>query len=180
MQRSTNGAALDPRIRAREAIAKAMSLRDKVSPRERLYIEAEAARRDAGSRRRRTPAYIAGLRKLVAAYPDDLEAKSILGLALLDGYDSVTKAPRDQHDRRDDAAREGGREGRQPLRRAPLPDSRLGRQHDARERRGAPASAIPSSSRTSRTRSTCRATSTRRATASTTRSPRSPRRPRTS
>ncbi len=38
--------------------------------------------------------YIAGMRKLIAAYPDDLEAKSILGLALLDGYDPVTKAPR--------------------------------------------------------------------------------------
>jgi tetratricopeptide (TPR) repeat protein len=93
VQRSSNGAALDPRTRAREAIAKAMALGDKVSPRERLYIEAEAARRtpppeggDAG--------HIRALRKLVAAYPDDLEAKSILGLALLDGYDSVTKAPR--------------------------------------------------------------------------------------
>ena len=34
------------------------------------------------------------MRKLVAAHPDDLEAKSILGLALLDGFDSVTKEPR--------------------------------------------------------------------------------------
>jgi hypothetical protein len=34
--RSVGGAALSPAIRAREAIAKAMSLRDKVSPRERL------------------------------------------------------------------------------------------------------------------------------------------------
>jgi tetratricopeptide (TPR) repeat protein len=68
-----------------------MSLRDKVSPRERLYIEAEAARRAPGGG---DAAHIAGLRKLLAAYPDDLEAKSILGLALLDGYDSVTKAPR--------------------------------------------------------------------------------------
>lgn len=91
VQRTANGAAVDGRTRAREAIARAMSLRDKVSPRERLYIEAQAARRapDGGD-----AAHIAALRKLVAAYPDDLEAKSMLGLALLDGYDSVTKAPR--------------------------------------------------------------------------------------
>src|SRR5205807_5214211 len=39
-------------------------------------------------------AYIAGLRKLVAAYPDDLQAKSMLGLALDNGFDPVTKEPR--------------------------------------------------------------------------------------
>src|SRR5258708_39516195 len=79
--RSTSGAALDPQIRAREAIAKAMTLRDKVTPRERLYIEALAARRAPGPKDAADAAYIAGLRKLVAAYPDDLEAKSMLGLA---------------------------------------------------------------------------------------------------
>ena len=93
VQRTSNGAAVEGRIRAREAIAKAMSLRDKVSPRERLYIEALAARRNPDSKSPDAD-YIAGMRKLVAAYPDDLEAKSILGLALLDGYDPVTKAPR--------------------------------------------------------------------------------------
>ena len=93
IQRTSNGAAVDPRIRAREAIGKAMALRDKVSERERLYIEAEAARRNPQAANADAD-HIAGLRKLVAAYPDDLEAKSILGLALLDGYDSVTKAPR--------------------------------------------------------------------------------------
>ncbi len=91
--RSIGGAALEPAIRAREAIEKAMSLRDKVTPRERLYIEAEAARRNPASKTRDAD-HIAGLRKLVTAYPDDLEAKSILGLALLDGFDSVTKEPR--------------------------------------------------------------------------------------
>jgi tetratricopeptide (TPR) repeat protein len=93
IQRTSNGAAVDPRIRAREAIAKAITLRDKVTPRERLYIEAEAARRNPQAASPDAD-HIAALRKLVAAYPDDLEAKSILGLALLDGYDSVTKAPR--------------------------------------------------------------------------------------
>lgn len=93
IQRTSNGAAVDGQIRAREAIAKAMALRDKVTPRERLYIEAQAARRNPESTTRDQD-YIAGMRKLVTAFPDDLEAKSILGLALLDGYDPVTKAPR--------------------------------------------------------------------------------------
>jgi hypothetical protein len=47
VQRTTNGAAVNPQIRAREAIAKAMALRDKVTERERLYIEAQAVRRAA-------------------------------------------------------------------------------------------------------------------------------------
>ena len=38
--------------------------------------------------------HIVALRKLMAAYPEDLEARSILGLALLDGYDPVAKQPR--------------------------------------------------------------------------------------
>ncbi len=91
--RSTNGAALSPAIRAREAAEKAMSLRDKVSARERMYIEAEWARRNPASKTRDLD-HIAALRKLVTAYPDDEEAASILGLALLDGFDSVTKQPR--------------------------------------------------------------------------------------
>jgi tetratricopeptide (TPR) repeat protein len=36
------------------------------------------------------------MRKLVAAYPDDLEAKSMLALAIDNGFDSVTKEPRPQ------------------------------------------------------------------------------------
>ncbi len=91
--RSVAGAALEPMVRAREAALKAMSLRDKVTPRERLYIEAEAARRNPASKSKDAD-HIAGLRALVTAYPDDLEAKSILGLALLDGFDSATKEPR--------------------------------------------------------------------------------------
>lgn len=91
--RTVNGAAIDGQIRAREAIQKAMSLRDKATPRERLYIEAQWARRNPESHNRDRD-YIAGMRKVIAANPDDLEAKSILGLALLDGFDSVTKEPR--------------------------------------------------------------------------------------
>jgi tetratricopeptide (TPR) repeat protein len=92
--RTTNGAAVDPQTRSREAIAKAMTLRDRVTPRERLYIEAQAARRAPGSKDAADAAYIAGLRKLVAEYPDDLEAKSMLGLAIDNGFDPVTKEPR--------------------------------------------------------------------------------------
>jgi tetratricopeptide (TPR) repeat protein len=93
IQRTANGAAVDARIRAREYIEKAMALRDKVTPRERMYIEAEWARRNPASKTKDAD-YVAALRTLVAAYPDDEEAKSILGLALLDGFDSVTKEPR--------------------------------------------------------------------------------------
>jgi len=92
--RSTNGAALDPQVRAREAIAKAMALRDNATPRERLYIEAQAARRAPGPKDAADAAYIAGLRKLVAAYPDDLEAKSMLGLAIDNGFELPSKEPR--------------------------------------------------------------------------------------
>jgi tetratricopeptide (TPR) repeat protein len=92
--RTTNGAAIDASIRAREAIAKAMSLRDKVTDRERLYIEAQSARRAPGNKDAADAAYIAGMRKLVAAYPADLEAKSMLALAIDNGFDSVTKEPR--------------------------------------------------------------------------------------
>jgi tetratricopeptide (TPR) repeat protein len=66
-----------------------------VTPRERLYIEAQAARRAPGPKDAADAAYIAGLRKLVAAYPDDLEAKSMLGLAIDNGFDPVTKEPRE-------------------------------------------------------------------------------------
>jgi tetratricopeptide (TPR) repeat protein len=92
--RSTTGAAIDPQVRAREAIEKAMALRDKVTPRERLYIEAQAARRAKGPKDAADAAYIATLRKLVAEYPDDLEAKSMLGLAIDNGFESVSKDPR--------------------------------------------------------------------------------------
>ena len=93
--RSTSGAALDPQVRAREAIAKAMALRDKVTPRERLYIEAQAARRAPGNKDAADAAYIATLRRLVAEYPTDLEAKSMLGLAIDNGFEAASKEPRE-------------------------------------------------------------------------------------
>jgi tetratricopeptide (TPR) repeat protein len=93
--RTTNGAAIDPQVRAREAIAKAVALRDHVTPRERMYIESQAARRAKGDRDAADAAYVAGLRKLVAAYPDDLDAKSMLGLAIDNGFEPDTKMPRE-------------------------------------------------------------------------------------
>jgi tetratricopeptide (TPR) repeat protein len=95
VQRTSTGAAVSPQIRARENIAKAMDLRSKVTERERLYIESQSARRNPPAGAPNGDAqYINVLRTLVTKYPDDLEAKSMLGLALLDGFDPVTKAPR--------------------------------------------------------------------------------------
>jgi tetratricopeptide (TPR) repeat protein len=94
IERTTSGAAVSPAIRAREMIDKAMALRDKATERERLYIESQAARRSSGPTGSGDAAYIETLRTLVAKYPDDLEAKSMLGLALLEGFDPVTKEPR--------------------------------------------------------------------------------------
>src|SRR5262245_53108835 len=83
-----------PLYRANQAIAKAMGLRPKVSARERLYIEAVAARR-APNAKDPDGDYIRGLRKVITAYPDDLEAKSMLALALEQGYAPETKEARE-------------------------------------------------------------------------------------
>lgn len=91
--RTISGAAVDGKIRAREAIERAMSLRKQVTPRERLYIESQWARRNPDSRDSDGD-FIKALRKLVAAYPNDEEAKSMLGLALLNGYELPSKTPR--------------------------------------------------------------------------------------
>lgn len=82
-----------PESRARAAIDKAQTLRGSITPRERLYIEAVAARHNP---QLRDPegAYIAAMRRLVESFPDDLEAKSILGIALEDGYYGSTKSPK--------------------------------------------------------------------------------------
>lgn len=91
--RTSNGQAVDGQIRAWENIQKAMSLRDKATPRERLWIEAEWARRNPDSKDQDAD-YITAMRKLVAAHPDDFEAKSFLGLALLYGYELPSHEPR--------------------------------------------------------------------------------------
>jgi tetratricopeptide (TPR) repeat protein len=82
-----------PLARAREATVKALELAPKLSERERLYIETVAALHNP---RAQSPNddYIATLRKLVTAFPDDLDAKSILALAVENGYDGATRMPR--------------------------------------------------------------------------------------
>src|SRR5438093_11933599 len=81
-----------PEARARAAIGKALALRDSITPRERLYIEAVAARNNSAFGDPEA-SYIAVIRRLVEAYPDDLAARSILALALENGYDRATKSP---------------------------------------------------------------------------------------
>src|SRR5258708_2315835 len=64
--------------RAVEAARKAVELSQvegKASPLEKLYVAAIAARRDVNSPDRDS-AYIKGLRTLVAAYPDEIEART--------------------------------------------------------------------------------------------------------
>src|SRR5437016_6020881 len=82
-----------PESRARAAIVKAQALSDSITPRERLYIEAAAARHNSALRDPHA-AYIAVMRRLVESFPGDLEAKSILALALENGYDPSTKSPK--------------------------------------------------------------------------------------
>jgi len=82
-----------PESRARAAIVKAQAFRDSVTGRERLYLEAAAARHNAGLRDP-DAAYIAIMRRLVESFPADPEAKSILALALENGYDRATKSPK--------------------------------------------------------------------------------------
>ncbi len=82
-----------PEARAREAIANARALRDSITPRERLYIDAVAALHNP-QLQDPDAAYIAAMRKVIESAPDDMEAKSILALALENGYDGVTRAPK--------------------------------------------------------------------------------------
>src|SRR5436309_3370786 len=83
-----------PESRARGAIVKAQTLHNSITPRERLYIEAVASRHNP-QLRDPDAAYIAAMRVLVESFPDDLEAKSMLALALENGYDASTQFPKD-------------------------------------------------------------------------------------
>jgi tetratricopeptide (TPR) repeat protein len=69
-----------------EAIQKAMSLRDKVSAKERAYIEALALRYGQEPKADRAPldeAYAAAMKRLHEAYPDDTDAATLYGAALM-------------------------------------------------------------------------------------------------
>ncbi|GIW93311.1 MAG: hypothetical protein KatS3mg110_1352 [Pirellulaceae bacterium] len=73
--------------RAKGFIAEAVKLKDKVTDRERRYIEALAAYLEAGEAKKqeRTRAYTRALEGLLYAYPDDIEAKAFLALHLWNG-----------------------------------------------------------------------------------------------
>src|SRR5207248_1296695 len=82
-----------PEARARAAIVKAQALSDSISSRERVYIEAVAARHNSALRDPEAT-YIAVMRRLIELFPGDLEAKSILALALENGYDPSRNSPK--------------------------------------------------------------------------------------
>ncbi len=82
--------------RAVEAARKAVELSQvegKTTPLEKLYVAAIAARRDANSTDRDS-GYIKGLRSLVAAYPNEIEAQTYLALHLMRGYTLPDHKPR--------------------------------------------------------------------------------------
>ena len=86
-----------PEQRAIDAAAKALRLSQvpgKASELEKMYIEAVAARRNSPAATR-DEAYIAGLRAIVAAHPDEVEAGSYLALHLMRGFTLPDHQPRE-------------------------------------------------------------------------------------
>ncbi|HYM12397.1 MAG TPA: hypothetical protein VEU62_16795 [Bryobacterales bacterium] len=79
--------------RARAAAATAQKLSANASRREQLYIAAVAARRNPNSK---DPDgnYIEALRALLKEFPQEVEARSYLALALMNGYTTPDKKPR--------------------------------------------------------------------------------------
>src|SRR6185369_4160696 len=67
--------------RAKGFIAKAVALKSKVSEREKMYIDARNTylSGDAAKKKERSEAYAKALEKLYYKFPDDLEAKALLG-----------------------------------------------------------------------------------------------------
>jgi len=72
---------------ARQALAKASQLKDKVTEPERLYIEAAQIESTAKRKRGANKQEIEILRELVSKQPNDTQARLSLALALEDGYD---------------------------------------------------------------------------------------------
>ncbi|MEC7555918.1 MAG: redoxin domain-containing protein [Planctomycetota bacterium] len=70
--------------RAKGFIAKAVALKDKVTERERMYIEAVDAYVKAGSKKNkdRSRAYAKALERISYKFPEDIESKAFLGLQL--------------------------------------------------------------------------------------------------
>src|SRR5215210_7733223 len=80
-----SGMAAEDEPRALELIQRAVSLKARVTPRERAYIEALTARYtgSAADRPRADRAYADAMRKLVAAQPADLDAKTMFAESLM-------------------------------------------------------------------------------------------------
>ena len=76
----------DDEPKAFELAQKAVALKSNVSPRERAYIEAVAARYTGRpeDRQKADQAYVAAMERLIAAYPDDLDAQVLYAEALMD------------------------------------------------------------------------------------------------
>jgi tetratricopeptide (TPR) repeat protein len=76
----------DDEPKAFELAQKAVALKSKVSPRERAYIDAVAARYTGrpDDRQKADQAYAAAMERLIAAYPDDLDAQVLYAEALMD------------------------------------------------------------------------------------------------
>jgi tetratricopeptide (TPR) repeat protein len=80
----------DRQVYGKQALEKAIALKDKVTQPERLYIEAAEAEETAkDSKHRNNKQEIAILRELVARVPKDVEARLFLALALEDGYEDT-------------------------------------------------------------------------------------------
>ena len=80
--------------RAQQAALKAVQLSEapgKATDLEKLYIASIAARRQAPDS---NAAYIAGLRQVLAQFPDEVEAGSYLALHLMRGYTLPSRTPR--------------------------------------------------------------------------------------
>ena len=81
--------------RARAAARKAVELSEapgKATEREKLFVAAVAARRDA-AQKNPDEAFVRGMRALVAKYPDDVEAQLDLSLMIMRGFSTPDKKP---------------------------------------------------------------------------------------
>jgi tetratricopeptide (TPR) repeat protein len=95
-RRGPAGRPVGGRARAIEAAKKAQALAavtGKATEVEKMYIAAIAARRDLAAKDPNA-AYVAGLRKLIAAYPKEVEARSYLALQIMSGFVLPQKTPR--------------------------------------------------------------------------------------
>lgn len=72
--------------KAYELAQKAVALKGRATPRERMYIDAVAARYTGRpeDRAKGDKAYVAAMEKLIAAYPDDVDAQALYAEALMD------------------------------------------------------------------------------------------------